>query len=395
MRVLFSTTGGAGHFGPLLPFARGCVDAGQDVLVAAPASFAPVVERAGLTAAAFDDVPGHLLGAVYGRVPRLTFAVADELVVREVFGRLSVTAALPGLRDVVTAWRPDVVVREPMELASHVVALEASVPQVQVNIGLDSLLDRLTGLDQPLTELGAPGIQVLRDQPRWTLVPPSLDVRASGVADEPLRFREPATLAAAAPAALPDWWTDADAPLVYVSFGSVAATMGLFPRLYRSVLDRLAEVAVRVLLTTGEAADPGALGPLPRNAHVERFWPQAEVMPHATVVVGHGGFGTTLLAVAAGLPQVAVPLFSFDQLDNARRVAEVGAGVALVDPGTEDRLAGELLPAGPAAVERLADAVTTVLTHRDQARVARELATEMAELPDAASCVVALADLVG
>jgi UDP-N-acetylglucosamine:LPS N-acetylglucosamine transferase len=42
-------------------------------------------------------------------------------------------------------------------------------------------------------------------------------------------------------------------------------------------------------------------------------------------VVGHGGYGTTMTALAAGVPQILVPLFSLDQHDNARRLNEIGA----------------------------------------------------------------------
>jgi UDP:flavonoid glycosyltransferase YjiC (YdhE family) len=47
MRVLLATTANNGHFGPMVPFAGACLRAGHDVLVAAPESFAGVVERAG------------------------------------------------------------------------------------------------------------------------------------------------------------------------------------------------------------------------------------------------------------------------------------------------------------------------------------------------------------
>ncbi len=36
MRVLFSTTAGAGHFGPMVPVAHACLAAGWEVAVAAP-----------------------------------------------------------------------------------------------------------------------------------------------------------------------------------------------------------------------------------------------------------------------------------------------------------------------------------------------------------------------
>jgi UDP:flavonoid glycosyltransferase YjiC (YdhE family) len=83
-------------------------------------------------------------------------------------------------------------------------------------------------------------------------------------------------------------------------------------------------------VTVGEAADPAALGPLPAHVRVERWIPQAEVFSEADVMVGHGGFGTTLGALLAGLPQVVVPLFA-DQPYNAERIAAVGAGLA-TDP---------------------------------------------------------------
>ena len=39
MRVLFSTTAGAGHFGPLIPVANACVAGGEAVAVAACEQF--------------------------------------------------------------------------------------------------------------------------------------------------------------------------------------------------------------------------------------------------------------------------------------------------------------------------------------------------------------------
>jgi UDP:flavonoid glycosyltransferase YjiC (YdhE family) len=60
-------------------------------------------------------------------------------------------------------------------------------------------------------------------------------------------------------------------------------------------------------------------------------------------MVGHGGYGTTLGALLAGVPQAVVPLFA-DQHHNARRIAELGAGLAIE---------GQDLTAVRAAVERL------------------------------------------
>jgi hypothetical protein len=99
---------------------------------------------------------------------------ADDLVVAEVFGRLDRDAALPGMRAAFEEFRPDVVLREPAELASYVVATEHGVPHVQTSTGLSVLEDRLLPLVVPtLDEVGCPSAGLL-SAPRWTVVPPVL-----------------------------------------------------------------------------------------------------------------------------------------------------------------------------------------------------------------------------
>src|SRR6187399_460901 len=80
VRVLCATTANDGHFGPLLPFARALADAGHEVRVAAPASYAGMVARAGFVHEPFADAPRELIGPVMGRLPTLAFEEADNLV---------------------------------------------------------------------------------------------------------------------------------------------------------------------------------------------------------------------------------------------------------------------------------------------------------------------------
>ena len=160
----------------LLPFARACVRAGHEVRIAAPASFAGTVEGAGFVHQALADADPAALGAVFGRIPTLSMREADDLVIAEVFGRLDRDAALPGMRAALEQWRPDVVLREPGELASYVAATERGVPHVQTNTGLSSLDDRVLPLLVPtLDEIGCPSAGLL-SAPRWTTVPPSFDL---------------------------------------------------------------------------------------------------------------------------------------------------------------------------------------------------------------------------
>jgi UDP:flavonoid glycosyltransferase YjiC (YdhE family) len=122
---------------------------------------------------------------------------------------------------------------------------------------------------------------------------------------------------------LPDWWAGDTRPLVYVTFGTVSASIPPVAAVYPKALAAAEGFDARVLLTTGHELD---LDSIPGNVHVERWVDQADVLGEAAVVVGHGGAGTTLGALAAGVPQVVAPLFA-DQPSNAARVAVAGAGV--------------------------------------------------------------------
>lgn len=371
MRVLVSTTAGAGHFGPLVPFAEALRRAGHDVLVTAPRSFASAVERAGFAHHAFADARPDELQAVFASLSGVSNEEGNAVVVREVFGRIDTRAALPGVEAVVRQWRPDVVLRESCEFASYLVAESAGVPHVHVAIGLASFGQlAIPVLEDPLTELGAePGLVSLKGAPTLTLVPESLEGMPSSP-DGPKRYRD--ETAHEGDEVLPGWWTGSSDPLVYVTFGSVAGALGLFPRFYRDVIAALADLPVRVLLTTGDAGDPDALGTLPRNVHVERWWPQKEVMPHAAAMVGHGGFGTTLLALAFGVPMVVVPLFA-DQPDNARRVEAVGAGI--------------VLSGGEGADGALPSAVLRLLADSSYRAAAERMAAEISQLPPVSAAV--------
>lgn len=387
MRVLVATTAGAGHFSPAVPVARACVAAGHAVLVAAPASFRGSVESAGFTHAAFADVSPDVLGPIFGRLSSLSPEQAEGVVIADVFGRLDAQAALPGMRDIFETWRPDLVLRDPCEFASLAVATRHNVAQVEVAIGLGAMTDFITRVvAAPLTELDtlaglAPGscAAALANTVTITSVPAILD----GVSSNPRlhRFRDNIEAKPEPTQGLPDPWGEPGHPLVYVTFGSVAGSMGQFADLYRNVLDVLADQPLRVLLTTGQALDPTELGPVPDNASVMRWWPQADVMPHAAAVVGHGGFGTTMGAITAGVPQVVMPLFSFDQRLNAERVAAVSAGLAL-RPGTVD-------------VGLLPEALRTLLVGTSHRQAAQEVAAQIAGLPPVADVVPLLEEIAG
>jgi hypothetical protein len=397
MRVLVATTAGEGHFGPLVPFAQACVGAGHEVRVAAPASFAASVDRTGLTHLPVPDAPPDELGAIFGRLPRLSFDEANASVMRDVFAGVDARSVLPALTEAVAGWRPDLVVREPGEFASYVVAEQGGIAHVEVAIGMASFdVATLPLVDDRLRALGAErGADGLWATPAVSVVPEGLEdpTLLGRRTVHRFRYEPPAPAGGGLPAAA---WADADtdtepdAPLVYASFGTVAATAGLFPVLYRALLDAVADLPVRVLLTLGQVGEIAALGPLPANVHVERFWPQQDVMPSATAVIGHGGFGTTMTTLAAGVPQVVLPLFALDQHHNAAAVARAGAGIA-VDGFVE----GTALPDPLVLAAAVPDALAALLAEPSYTTAARGLADEMAALPAPAAAVGLFEDLAG
>jgi len=380
VRVLVSTTAGAGHFGPLIPFARACSSAGHEVVVAAPESFRSQVVAAGLEHQAFPDAPAELMGPIFERVPLLSFEQANEVVVTEVFGRLDAQAAFPGLVGIIERWRPDVVLREPSEFGSLVAGLAAGVPLVDVAIGVVATTEYMVPhLVDPLAELSAlagiperVAIDAVLSTPTLTVVPDALDealgTHSSG---DTHRFHDVSLDGRSGE--LPGAWGDPAHPLLYVSFGSIAAGLPGFAQVYPEVVSAFAERPVRVLLTTDRAVDPDDLGAPPANVRVEQWWPQSEVMRHCSAMVGHGGFGTTMAGLAGGVPQVVVPLFSFDQRVNAEHLAAVGAGLHV--------------EGGPGAMSAAADAAARLVEEPAFREAARAVADDMAALPPVSEAV--------
>jgi hypothetical protein len=97
--------------------------------------------------------------------------------------------------------------------------------------------------------------------------------------------------------------------------------------LLRRIVDALGALPVRGVVTTGHAIDPEELPSHPQ-VQVLRSAPHRAVLEHASAVVMHGGHGTVIKALAADAPLLVLPM-GRDQLDNATRVTERGAGLRL------------------------------------------------------------------
>jgi UDP:flavonoid glycosyltransferase YjiC (YdhE family) len=110
-----------------------------------------------------------------------------------------------------------------------------------------------------------------------------------------------------------------------------------------------------------------------------RSAPHSEVLKQAAAVVTHAGHGTVIKTLAAGVPQVCLPL-GRDQLDNAARVDHHGAGLRLkpkADAATIARAVERVIddPSFAQNARRLAAAIADDLTEDRAVEELEELAT--------------------
>jgi len=129
------------------------------------------------------------------------------------------------------------------------------------------------------------------------------------------------------------WPTSDVRPLVLVGFSTTFQNQA---EALRRVIDALAELNVRAVVTTGPGLDASALAGA-ANVHVCRSAPHNELLKQAAAVVTHCGHGTVIRALAAGVPIVCMPM-GRDQNENAARVVFRGAGVRLKPTAAAGRI---------------------------------------------------------
>jgi UDP:flavonoid glycosyltransferase YjiC (YdhE family) len=341
VRVLFSSMRMTGHIRPMLPYARALGKRGHDVVFASPESAGPMLRDAGLQHAVFGHPGDEQVSAIWRSTAGMPTAEMVRTMVGKVFADLNPRAALPALRETIRSWRPDVIVRESLEFAAAVLAAEHDIPVASVATtngytesvakaaaaaSVDALRQE-AGLDP---DNGA----ALHATPVFTSFPASVDgdVAAEGPMP-PLRVR---TMRERLDSdlAVPAWALDDGRPLVFITFGTLAAGSPKNHELFRTALKAVDALPVRALFSTGAEMDRALLGAVPDNVTVVSWVNQAEIYPRAAALVCHGGAGTVLAGLANGLPIVLTPMGA-DQPETARRVAATGAGISLPKPDVE------------------------------------------------------------
>jgi hypothetical protein len=372
MKVVFAALGAYGHLFPMLPLAMACREAGHDVVVA---TGAPFLDR--LPVRTVPGLPAEVDLAwaeqeVRSRHPDLEGFEATLAM----FGDVTAAATTATMLEVLVSERADLLVTEPLHLGAAIAGDLLDLPTLVFAIGLVPFLaatlhpvavgyQRERWLQRGLT----PPDTKLLGQALLDPCPPSLQLPYADAPRIPIRsvaWRGSET-------ALPAWLVDpGPRPRVYLTLGTVS--FGAVEILRRAASE-IATLDVDLLVAVGPEGDPAALAELPANVHVERFVPQADVLGRVDLIVHHGGTGTVLAALEAGLPQVILPQGA-DQPYNADLIVRSGAGrhqanddyapgsiAALVEPllaecserATAVRIAGEIaaMPAPAAVVPEL------------------------------------------
>lgn len=327
MRVLFSSTAGQGHLQPLIPLIRAFESQGHEVLTVAPLSLAETLNAEAINFRLSEEPPRPESDRLWALFPTLARPEASQLVEREWFARLCLNAMLPTVQNAVDEWSPDLIIRETCAYAAAVVADRLSLRHAQVGISTATaqasvLLELVT---PELEELSIGLTRRIFESPYLTKFPVSLDPSPYPTT---IRYRD---IEKRDPHPLGNWWPGNDSPLVYLTFGTMATRTENGQELLRGVLASIQVLDIRILVTTGSKTGPEHLD-VAQNVHVESWVAQEDAFAEASIVICHGGSGTTMGALAAGVPLILLPLFA-DQPTNAALVQKAGAGIVVGDGG--------------------------------------------------------------
>jgi UDP:flavonoid glycosyltransferase YjiC (YdhE family) len=381
MRWIFTTQAGSGHWRPLLPLAQAIRMAGHEVAFATtPVACAALID---LGFCCFPvGIDEWLVEPGTQRTARHDPAPAASVWV-DVFVNMWAKHALPDLLAVCETWRPGLLVREMTEFAGCVAAERLGIPHATVQVGswrpelqalIGAALDRLRSLVGlgPDPERAMPFRYLLLTSIPMSFIDPGQPLPATA---HPMRY-VPFDAGSGEERRIPELiGTLEPRPTIYATLGTVNNRT---PGLAATILAALRDEPINLVLTVGSDADPAALGEQPSHVHIERYVPQSLLLPFCDLVVCHGGFGTVLTALDAGLPLVIIPIAA-DQPDNARRCVELGVA--------------EVVDAGTRTPEAIRDAVRTVLGESSYRQRAERLRDKMRAVPDLADTVGLLARL--
>lgn len=339
MRVLLTTTPDRGHLFPMVPLAWALRCAGHQVLVTGPEPITPDARSTGLEHIPTTSAP--------------TERSASDTI------------------DLVSQWRPDVVISDPDEPAGPLAAARSGTVSVRHQCGLHPT--EPDDADDSTAELReAFGLLPGETQPAATidLCPPSL--HQPGPDENILSLRHTPFGGGGTPS--PWLWSPNVRPRLCVSLGTTPTSER--DHCLRSLSEELSDFDGEVIVTGVDQRPTSS--PLPEHMHTAAWLPHDQVFPTCDVVIHHGGPGVAMNALRFGLPQLLLPRTD-DQEQNADRLVQCGLARS-VDLGER--------PEG--LLRQEVEWLLTEHAHRGQARRVR---SEIEGMPTPGQVVTELEDV--
>ncbi|BFV55465.1 salmochelin biosynthesis C-glycosyltransferase IroB [Kitasatospora sp. CMC57] len=336
MRILFTGPAAPSHLFPMVPTAQALRAAGHEVLFASPQ---PVdqLRQAGFPIVEIGD--GRSLKesfmATSGEQPRYA---RPDLGQDEIFELAAAAFAhasrstVDGLLATAGEWGADLLIHDSCLASAQLVAAKLKIPAALQNFGFSSGLDLAARLAAHFTDVyEAHGVAAPAETTPLNVVPVSLGGDPGG-----LRMRYiPYNGGGVVPG---DLLRRVGRPRVAVTLGTVVTTVDGVQAITR-LIEAAASVDAEFLLAVGDA-DLTHLGTLPANVRPLPWVPLAELLRVSDAVVHHGGSGSALTGVQAGIPQLLLP------------------------QGADNFLAADFLTATGAALRSRSDDVDTALLTR-------------------------------
>ncbi|WP_199621249.1 nucleotide disphospho-sugar-binding domain-containing protein [Paenibacillus alkalitolerans] len=380
MKILFTSFPGLGHFLPVVPLAWAARAAGHEVLVVTTGPAVEASGRAGLpTVEASPEV--DIMAAIQKSAVQSfqdPFSSANLAITSKWMAEISHYTADRTVQ-IARSWKPDVIVQTPFEAAGSLAATLLSVPTLVHGFGILSLgkmsgfMNLIYEAMRPVSErIGLTG-DLVRPSAIIDTCPPSM--RESD--------RPPAWFVRYVPynggGLLPDWLLEPTSrPRICITLGTVLPHLAGIGGI-SGIIEAVRHLDAEVILALG-GSDPSALGPLPSNVRTIGWVPLSALIPSCSAIIHHGGAGTTMNAVVAGVPQLVLP-HGADQHINANAVKQRGIGLAYL-PGQAD-------------VETVKFSLKQLLEDSGFTRAAQDVKEENLKQVPPASIVPRLSELTG
>lgn len=316
--VLFVTWPGGGNTSPVLALGRDLTAAGSTVTVSGHPSQAAVMTAAGFGFVARSETDFWDARVTATEVTQACVQVTPDLAIVDYMSPASLSATealqLPTIALVHTLYGA-------MDAGGFPGPMFMLGPPDAVNPARDAL--GLAPIESFAELLAATG-RVLVTCPRefddnLDAVPASVRYGVTGLPGQSGATWDPPT---------------SNRPLVVAGLGTT--DMGE-AELLPGLIAALGSLDIDAVVTVGDHLDPAQFD-APDNVTVLPYVDHADVMPHADLVVTHGGLGTILAALTYGVGLLVMPI-DRDQPANAQAVERLGAGKTVATTTSSDELA--------------------------------------------------------